>query len=860
MHKKMGQIFKKILLLFLACIMVIIILPPVIFYNVADTTDYGEFLRISPSVEDYSKTRGEFADISKGENASYEFDFSHFKKTNAQDIVSAKIRLAFLSGSGSVDNRISVKVGNFQKFAVINPDTKSDEHALWEIDVTDYIKELIKVSVYNLKIELSCENNIGPLVGTGKSFDPSMRPYLKIATGQWVDIDAPTLKRAEVLNTVYVSKNDPDITAGTLTRDRVYAGKGNVTYISVKLNQAAFLGEASSAILSLEKQSSADADVEVHCLNNDEWTPESLSGGALPGGPEMTVKNMTLKGTGRVNIDVTQAINEARKKGIDALTFYIVAKGSSFATFSSGADMYIEETDDKNLICALEGGVYALSNNNPEKVTTNLRKMYTAENGEKADILWSQYEDEGVLRVTREGEIIRPLWYEPDAEVFVKAEISSGNHKIMREFNITIAKEEKPSYKGYEFGNYINIGKSASEKDAKFESIRTSGTKRRWTGGGYSDYRTLSENGVMLLNLSCDSEGDNYITFKLWKKDEPCVMSLADCLSGDEMLIKTPPAEEDDGFIYATYKLPIGFTSGKDSVSLRLSSKEESCGIYGVYITDSAYFNPAEFKAHGEKIVENSLSGSTAQSIKIDKENNRVTLVSRDGKAVFELGEDTATVSQTLKSYSRYSSSCPQIAENGVEAVDYGEYKLIWNETETERPIPYGKLEMSGVYKDVETGAYYTFFEDWQTDDVQIIPQNAKIYNGREHRIKAGETMVLVHIANPMRESAWMVSMVNGVALSEIRFDKERLSDIQVMLMGSLPDEVNTAQAILGIYENDKLVSMHKRNFKILKGESVYDIDFSKDEIYVNENQSLRIFVIDKTQKLTEVQPLIEIS
>ena len=853
MHK-LGQVSKKIFLLFLACLMVYIILPPVLFHNVKAPEDYGEFLRFSPHSEEYSRRCGEFADTSKGQKASLEFDISHFKDTDVGDFVSAKIRLAFLKGSGSINNHLSLRLGNIDDFAVITPYTKGDEDVLWEIDVTEYVKNLVKNNIYNLRTEISSDNNIGVLMATGENADPLLRPCLKIATGEWVDIDSHTLNRAEVLNTVYVSEKSPQTSASELTDDMVYTGDGNVTYIAVRLNQSAFYGEASSAILSLDKRSLGNTEIEIHCLNNNEWTPENLYADNLPGGPEMTVKNTTIKGIGRVNIDVTQAINEARQKGIDALTFYIKAK--SEAAFLRNAQIYINETDNQNLICAIQAGVYALSNNNPQKVTTALRRVYTAENGETANISWK--DNSTVPRIKENGEIIRPLWYENDADVIAEAEISSGNQKITREFNLKILREEKTRYKDYEFKNFINIGKAASEKDAKFESIRTSGTKRRWTGGGYSDYRTLSENGVMLLNLACNGDKDNYITFKLWSEDLSCVMYLADCETDEVMEIKTPDAV-DKGFIYATYKLPESFTKNKEYVSIRLSAIEESCGIYDVYITDNACFKPAEFKAHGEKLVENAFSHLAVRETEIDGDNKIITFFARDSKAVFEISENTATVSQTLKGYSRYTRNCPIISEDGVCGVDYGTYKLIWNETETEKPIPYEKLSMSGVYRDVETGIYYTFFEDWQTDGEVVIPQNARVYDGKTIHIKEGEIMMLSHVANPVQNSAWKVLSVNGNSIAEMGFDKdEKLESVELMLMGSLSETAETAQIIVGVYENEKLLSLDKKTFKI-SGE-IYNIDFSDTETYIKENQTLRIFVIYKTRSLTEIQPIIEIS
>ena len=91
--------------------------------------------------------------------------------------------------------------------------------------------------------------------------------------------------------------------------------------------------------------------------------------------------------------------------------------------------------------------------------------------------------------------------------------------------------------------------------------------------------------------------------------------------------------------------------------------------------------------------------------------------------------------------------------------------------------------------------------------------------------IKEGEIMMLSHVANPVQNSAWKVLSVNGNSIAEMGFDKdEKLESVELMLMGSLSETAETAQIIVGVYENEKLLSLDKKTFKI-SGE-IYNIDF----------------------------------
>ena len=242
-----------------------------------------------------------------------------------------------------------------------------------------------------------------------------------------------------------------------------------------------------------------------------------------------------------------------------------------------------------------------------------------------------------------DGTVNHPKWYE-------------GDKKLKADENYYLIKAEEPPeyyYGSEQFTNHIDIGDTESESENKLEGINMSEPNVRTVGNEEYTYRTLSRHGSMVLNLSCDPDNINYLTVRLWGGDtgdtmlwvcdpvsgymnsdnsrQPTRNSLIDRRDWVELNYTSSVPQYDGGFIYSVYEIPTAYTAGKKSVSLRLYStggpsnysypsvkeqKEESRGIYDVYMTQDAEFNPEDY---GE--ISGGYTGNPSEIYSIDDAN-----------------------------------------------------------------------------------------------------------------------------------------------------------------------------------------------------------------------------------------------
>ena len=222
-----------------------------------------------------------------------------------------------------------------------------------------------------------------------------------------------------------------------------------------------------------------------------------------------------------------------------------------------------------------------------------------------------------------EGEVTHPQWFEGD-----KLIMADGSYYLIKAYP---APDYYYSGSG-EFSDTIDIGNTESENGNLFEYVNASEPQVREVDGNTYTYRTLSKNGAMVLNLSCSPDSVNYLTVRLWGGDTGDTMLwVCDPVSGNmnetdseqphrnagvvdrrdwvELNRVSSSPQYDGGFVYATYKIPQIYTNGKSSVSLRLYSTggpsdygsvlikdqtEQSRGIYDVYMTQEAAFDPLD--------------------------------------------------------------------------------------------------------------------------------------------------------------------------------------------------------------------------------------------------------------------------
>lgn len=814
MKEKIFPVLQKVAAIFFACLMLLLVIPVGLFPSDAPDTE-GEVIRLDVAKEVFSaETENGAAKISRTDNGYIKFDLEQFSEIPVNEIKSAKLRLVFLKGGkescvsvcelpgGYVTSNVARLVAVGKTLAELYPKTNADEDSLSEVDLTEHIKEKLKSGETEITATLSADAAMPAYLALSKHSDASYRPVLKIVTGTAEDTAPTTLKKSELRETATVSENDRDTSGRHLSgRNNILtAGGGREIYLKFDLVENSVIGEVKRAILSLNKLNKTESGaVRVYCINNDEWTADTITYDTRPRGEERQVPSTAVTGSGRINLDVTQAICEARSRGITTLTIRIKSADGNPIRFSGYGDyktrprLYLDATDDADTVCVAEAALYALGNNKAKFVTMNLADSHTAENGKTAKIRWTEYDLGGFEKtgrhIKRNGDVTRPKWFVGDVEVIAEAEISCGDYKTIREFMLTISAKAAPDYSGYKFSNYIDIGDSGSEKEQRVEISDTSSSKLRWSGANFFRFRKLYDGGAMSLNFACDGSNVNYLTLKLWTGDEQKNRFVISVPGADLKPIALNALDystsEESGFIYATYALPREYTDGKNILTLKLSvdgGHDESRGIYAAYLTQSPFFNPAEFAKQGEKsigepyfgeetikmFIKNLRSVSMAVELDETEEAESMNTASRSvilkpemGAAVFT-GEDvniafainaasgTAAIYQRSEYFDRYTEGCPVTIENGTLGIDYGDYKLVWNMTNEEKNLPLNMADFSGLYKTATDEVYYSFSEDWQMTDA--LPEVTTVQNGREIVIPPQNAMLFIRIDESMSD------------------------------------------------------------------------------------------------------------
>ena len=254
----------------------------------------------------------------------------------------------------------------------------------------------------------------------------------------------------------------------------------------------------------------------------------------------------------------------------------------------------------------------------------------------------------------------------------------------------------------------------------------------------------------------------------------------------------------------------------------------------------------------------------TTQKVTLNKNNGTAIYTGDETNIAFSLNKETRTadIYQKTDYYDKYSSGCPVTVDGALTTVDFGNYKFVWNTSETEGyPLPHQHLEVSGVYKEVATGKYYTFSEKWQMTDDSVIPEDETLANGRDIVIKPDSSILLMHIADPMHESDWRVNKINSKLASKFTFkEEEHLNTLSVKAVGGITNGADSMSVILAVYDNDKLTDVYRREVDISSSINIYTLDFSTDRIMLKKGRTIRIFVFDNNFDMTKLVPTLEIS
>lgn len=899
----------------------------------------GDFIRISPEEEIYGKSHSnieEFKEIGNGACAYFKFSLQRFLDTDAKikEINAVKLRFAFLKGSGSLKNKIDISVipggvwpkknvsADFvvpaeKKIATIYPQTMGNEDSLSEIDITEYIKKCLEMGKTEVAFRLSSKNENGAVIATEKFRDSAYRPCLKVVTGVASDTDAGTLKKATLSDAVYVSSEFKDVTGDKLMDkdNSLFIDQYDEAYIRFDLCDSAIFDSVYRARLSICKNDGPDnTEFKIYTINNNQWNRENISYSSRPRGSEIYAGEFTTKENGRINVDVTQAVCEARSLGISSITFKIVAENAKDAVRFYGKgdkktepQLFIEATDDKDVVCVTEAAINALGINSSRFVTMDLPTTYMDKNERSAKIRWSEYSEDNKVQtnrhITDRGKVIRPKWFEGDAVVILQARIQSGDYATKRRYKVTVPAEKAPDYSKISFGSYLNIGDSKSEDEHKFESIECSNRRLRWIAGRIFNCRSIRQYGTMVLNMDCNKSEQNYITLKFRKEDTSAYRNFKLTALHDEscsIILESPDSEmlDDNGFVYATYSLPSKFTKDRKNISLRLENYStdkkdvtESREIYGVYITQKPFFSPEEFVKQGEKIVsEPSFAEETLSkfienlkmlAISFDEDRDEEE-VEQNGKLAMrqnilsgnvvvagdelnigisvDYNKGMAVIYQKTDYYDRYCLECPAETENDIVFVDYGDYKLAINKSDETKEFPYWKTDMSGIFKSVPDGSFYIFSEDGEKNYDSTIPEGKTINDGKQLLIEPNKAMLLIHFADPVSNAEWYVSRINGREVADfVLKEEEKIEYITVRCIGENNGNSEEINVILAVYEGDRLISMCKKKEKPDDKNEEYPVDFSTENIFIKKGRKFKVFITEKDENLTQLTPTLEI-
>lgn len=929
MREKILSVIQKTVVLFLAFLMLVTMMPVGLFPGNDTPSAEGRFIRNLPSAEVYAQWANNdeaIRNIGRYNSVYYKFDISELTKVKEEEVKEVTLRLAFLKGSGMINNAVRISFIDADKmpskaegvsllplaenrYESIYPNTLGNEDVLAEINIFDYAMNEVKQGKTEIGVGISANMPICVAMASQNYLDASYRPCIKMVTGIAEDSDSDTLAKTHLKEMAFVSKNNGDKTGDKLSENAggLLIGNGCEMYLKFDIDRADIIGELYSARLVLRNSNkNDDVKAKVYLLNNSEWTADEISYNNKPRGEETEVMTVIENNSDTITIDATQQVCEAVKQGMDTLTFRIVGVDDRINRFENGRfvpQLYLKASDDKDIVCVSETALNALGNNRSSFVTMNLLNEYSSQNGGNAKIVWNELDaNNEVLKdkiyIGENGDITRPKWYENGVHIVANAEIRSNDYITNRRYYLTIPAESAPDYSKYKFSNYMDIGGAQSEKEQKAEYKNVGSGRKRWIEGHIFSYRVPQKGAIMMLNFACSPYETNYLTLKLWAEDTASPNELKIIpydYMGEEKVYSIPNEAKSgsDGFMYVTYALPKEYTRGKDSVSLRISfdkfTEEPSRAVYAAYMTQNSFFEPKQFEKQGEKTVsetsfadeaiskfiknfrllfggedraETETETGESEIAMVDEEDNSIIFSGKDVNIAFKINmeERVASVYQKTEYFDRYCDGCPISENDGVVSIEFGPYILLWNRREDELKIEDIDRELAGIYKEMPSNVYYNFSEEWQLTDDSAVPSGNVIADGNTLSIASKSAIMLNHISDPMNNSDWRVSTINGKSVSEISFTStEKIEEVTVKAVGGIPENVEKLTVLLMMYDDGKIVYAKKAETDLYEGIYNYSFNLSEEHLYMRKGRTLKVLVYDNTENMSEILPKIEL-
>lgn len=937
---------KKIAVILIASIMVLGIVPVGVLTLRPHTANAeGEFLRFSPVEEasvmraaeegEYLKNRNEHLLMVGGKSHTYlQFDLqSLIGQKETAPIRQATLRLTAVRtgiekplpvriwmmpssnwNSGMTYQNRPSSVGEI-KLAELTVDPAEAE--VVELDITAYLRKWVEEETQKVSLHLDAGGDgIAAIFAATAHEDSLYRPCLKVVTGDAFDPDSMDITKAWLDKTAQVG--------GGGTGD-FYVGKGADTYLEFHLKPENIRGAMYQVNLELTAMhTDPDAKIEIYQLKNGEWNQDQW----LPRGEEVLIDTVDVSPyRQRYKIDLSHPVNDAYAGGETQLTLRISGSEDGRVIFSNREGeqprlrVWVSDAGDKTAVT--EAILDALEDNTAEGVTHNLSASYTTENGNSAQLRWTAKDaadgTDAKDVLNERGEISRPKWFEDSRVIQAVATVSAGEYTKKREYLLTVLPEEMPDKKQQNLDNMVNLGQSADEDDHGF-AFRNADVSSRWIGTKHFPYRTLQKDGLMAMALAVDPQQQNYVTLKIWKKEKPTFPLLIENMENrnQEPLVITAIEElaAEDGFLYLTYPLPMEQTRGREYVTLRLRSIEETVeaeeepvrwNLYGIYTGQSLYFDPMTFAEQGETFAGKKTQGvsvfkrllkriymaakepwedfreqwrqedaATAEEdvlpteeevlnedlpverfVWMDSQPPMLAFDDSSDRIAITLWEKNRTqIHRSTLNYDTYAEGVAKEYAEGLTAIDYYKYRIFRNVFGRERYVP-NEEGMEGIYQDLITGECYSFLQEGQTADESALPEGVTLKDGSELRIPGKSTVVLKLLAEPLSSTAWRISEINNRSVARLNLNRRlTVSQVTVLNTGQMPPGTKELQVLCCVYEKGMICGISRQTFTT--SPEIFEYVVHLPEITVEPGQSLKLFV-EETERLGEMTPKLNL-
>ncbi len=915
MKEQLMTAVKKIAVMFSAAVMILGIVPVGLMVSPTTVRAEGEFLRILPQEEMYlgaDRTEKENSVLKNNDgtwlaggtyDAYMRFDIRNLLDKKVEEVHGATLRLVLLRTPAKqvAPLRISlVQEGDWEKSLIpvgevpvgeILVSPKEDGAPLVaEVDLTTYLKQWIESGRETVSLHIDGITDGVTAVCAGKNHeDPAFRPCLKVVTGNAQDPDSQDITKVWQKNLIATGQ------AGKANAGEVVVGNGSHVYLQFGMHPENIKGAIYQAGLQLELLR-ADADAELKIYQFKEMNADNISQRRKTGLPVDAELIYSGKALELGEIDLAYAFQKAWQE--DKTEVNLLLQGSGGMVFAENLDLKVRVSDDEDIRTVMEAVTHTLGENpSAKEITRNLPKEYKAENGKTANIRWKALDNLTGLSarevVAANGKVRQPRWFEESRSVSATATVTAGDYSRSRSYDMTILPAEMPAHGDSSFGSMVAIGDTESEKKQQFESSGTA-MRDRFVAGKNLPYRSLPEKGVMALQLAVSPEEQNYLTLKIWAGDSFDGVQIRSLQNRELNAVSiTRPeltAAAEDGFLYLTYPLPMTYTRDRSYVSLQmtalqpeaLTENQEIPEIYGAYITQTPYFDPATFVDEGEVLVKKLSFADTAlyqffQRIKTrfnqnltvaertvveDEEENMILIKSEDSRLILSLsGQERETdIYQETPYYSAYSRTVvADYAEGKVQAIDYGVYRIFRNQSEESQSLPWQEEGLSGLYRELTEGGYYSFIRDGEMADTSVLPEGTIIENGESFQVAPGETVVLMLVAEPLACPDWRVSEINGQSVSGITLTEEMdLTSVTIRNLGASSEKEQNFVLLCGVYERGMLTGMQKTTVTVLPGQMQETIALP-EALRVLPGQALKIFLNHQGTNLQAVTPVLEI-